>query len=262
MDLGLKNKSILVLASSKGLGKAIALKYAEEGARVMISSRNEEQLKATVSEIGSKTGAIVDYHVCDIKDPEAIKSLVDQTVALYGTIDMLVNNSGGPPAGGFDLFDDDVWQHSFELNLLSYIRTIRAVLPHMRKKQEGRIINIASSSIKQPIDNLILSNTFRTGVIGLAKSLSQELAKDGILINTVGPGRIATERLNELDQIKADKQAVSYDTIKEQSELSIPLGRYGQPDEFASTVVFLGSRANTYITGQMILVDGGMTKAF
>lgn len=262
MDLGLKNKSILVLASSKGLGKAVALKFAEEGARVMISSRDEEQLKATVDEIVNKTGAKVNYQVCDIKNPQEIKLLVNQTVALNGTIDVLVNNSGGPPAGGFDKFADDVWQHAFELNLLSYIRTIREVLPHMRKQQEGRILNIASSSIKQPIDNLILSNTFRTGVIGLAKSLSQELAQDGILINTVGPGRIATERLNELDQIKADNQAVSYETIKAQSELSIPLGRYGQPDEFARTIVFLGSGANTYITGQMVLVDGGMTKAF
>ncbi|WNF38666.1 SDR family oxidoreductase [Bacillaceae bacterium IKA-2] len=262
MDLGMKNKSILVLASSKGLGKAIALKFAEEGARVMISSRDEKQLKATVDEIVNKTGAVVNYQVCDIKNPQEIKLLVDETVALYGALDVLVNNSGGPPAGGFDLFDDETWQHAFELNLLSYIRTIREVLPQMRKQQEGRILNIASSSIKQPIDNLILSNTFRTGVIGLAKSLSQELAKDGILINTVGPGRIATDRLNELDQIKADKLALSYDTVKQQSELTIPLGRYGKPEEFAKTVVFLGSGANTYITGQMILVDGGMTKAF
>jgi len=251
-----------IFSSFPYCGKAIALKFAEEGARVMISSRNQQQLKETVAEIKNITGAEVNYQVCDIKNPQEVKSLVAETVARYGTIDVLVNNSGGPPAGGFDLFDDETWQHAFELNLLSYIRTIREVLPHMRKQQQGRILNIASSSIKQPIDNLILSNTFRTGVIGLAKSLSQELAKDGILINTVGPGRIATDRLNELDQIKADKLAVSYETVKQQSELAIPLGRYGKPEEFAKTIVFLGSEANTYITGQMILVDGGMTKAF
>lgn len=262
MDLGLKGKSILVLASSKGLGKAVALKYAEEGARVMLSSRNEQQLKETALEISATTGAEVNYQVCDIKNPEEIKTLVEETVTRYGTVDVLVNNCGGPPAGGFDAFTDEEWQHAFELTLLSYVRTMREVLPYMKKQQDGRIINITSSSIKQPIDNLTLSNTFRMGVAGLAKSLSQELAQYKILINTVGPGRVATERLAELDGIKASKLGLSYDVVKEESEKSIPLGRYGQPEEFAKTVVFLGSGANTYITGQMILVDGGMTKAF
>lgn len=262
MDLGLKNKSILVLASSKGLGKAIAQQFAEEGARVMISSRDENQLKEVAAEIVRTTGAEVNYKVCDIKEPEEIKALVEETASLYGTVDVLVNNCGGPPAGGFDQFVDDDWQHAFELTLLSYVRTIREVLPYMKKQHEGRILNITSSSIKQPIDNLTLSNTFRMGVAGLAKSLSQELAQHKILINTVGPGRVATERLAELDQIKAGKLGVSHEIVKQQSENSIPLGRYGEPEEFAKTVVFLSSEANTYITGQMILVDGGMTKAF
>ncbi|MCT8139348.1 SDR family oxidoreductase [Anaerobacillus sp. CMMVII] len=262
MDLGLKGKVALVLASSKGLGKAIALKYAEEGTNVMLASRNEVGLKETAEELTRQTGVEIGYCVCDLKIVEDIRSLVTETVARFGKIDVLINNSGGPPAGGFDAFGDEDWQHAFELNLLSYVRAIREVLPYMRKQQQGRIINITSSSIKQPIDNLILSNTFRTGIIGLAKSLSQELANDGILINTVGPGRISTERTAELDEIKAQKLALSSDQVKAQAESNIPLGRYGEPEEFAKTVVFLGSGANTYITGQMILVDGGMTKAF
>ncbi len=262
MDLGLKGKVALVLASSKGLGKAIAQKYAEEGASVMLASRNEKALVDSVVEIKRKTKAEVDYFICDIKKPKDISSLVVHTVKRFGTIDVLVNNAGGPPAGGFDAFGDEEWQHAFELNLLSYVRTIREVLPYMRKQKQGRIINITSSSIKQPIDNLILSNTFRTGIIGLAKSLSQELASDGILINTVGPGRIATERTNELDIIKAAKLSVSVEDVQAEMQRAIPLGRYGDPEEFAKTIVFLGSLANTYVTGQMILVDGGMTKAY
>ncbi|OIJ08172.1 3-oxoacyl-ACP reductase [Anaerobacillus arseniciselenatis] len=261
MDLGLKGKSILILASSKGLGKAIAQQYAKEGARIMLSSRNEQLLIETAEEIQLSTKAEVHFTVCDIKNPDEIKKLVERTVSIFGTIDVLVNNCGGPPAGGFGQFVDDDWYDAFELTLLSYVRTIREVLPYMKQQQDGRIINITSSSIKQPIDNLTLSNTFRMGVAGLAKSLSQELAPDKILINTVGPGRVATDRLGELDRIKASKLGIDYNEVKQQSENSIPLGRYGEPDELAKTVVFLGSNANTYITGQMILVDGGMTKA-
>src|SRR5690606_12546550 len=142
-----------------------------------------------------------------------------------GRVDVLINNAGGPPAGGFDRFSDEEWQHAFELNLLSFIRLIREVLPHMREVGSGKIVNFASSSIKQTLDNLILSNTFRAGIVGLAKSLSQELAIDNILINTVGPGRIATDRVAELDQIRANNMGVDYEQLKEQTEKSIPIGR-------------------------------------
>lgn len=172
-----------------------------------------------------------------------------------------MNNAGGPPAGNFDSFGDEEWESAFQLTLLSLIRTVREVLPHMRKNGSGRIINIASSSIKQPIDGLTLSNTFRTAISGLSKSLSQELGKDGILINTIGPGRIGTDRLQELDGKIAEQRSISKEQVKEEMVKNIPLGRYGTPEEFAKTIVYLGSEANTYITGQSFLIDGGMVKA-
>ncbi|HET7658717.1 MAG TPA: SDR family oxidoreductase [Bacillales bacterium] len=262
MDLGLKGKSVVITAASKGLGKATAKQFAFEGAHVLISSRNEEELKKTVQEIQSETGnGSVAYAVCDITKSEDIERMVEKAVQLYGTVDVLVNNAGGPPGGGFDKIQDEDWQKAFELNLLSFVRNIRCVLPHMRENGGGRIINFASSSIKQPIDNLILSNTFRAGITGLSKSLSQELGNDKILINTIGPGRIATDRVRQLDEAKAERLNKTVDQVKQESEQSIPIGRYGKPDEFARVVVFLCSEANTYLTGQSLLVDGGMVKA-
>lgn len=262
MDLHLTGKSVIVTASSKGLGKATALEFAKEGAVVMISSRNESELEKVVAEIKEESSNDkVNYAVCDVTKPDDVKNLIENTVELHGKIDILINNSGGPPAGGFEEFSDEDWQNAFELNLLSYIRLVRGVIPHMRKVGEGRIINIASSSIKQTLDNLILSNTLRAGVLGLSKGLSQELAKDNILINTIGPGRIATDRVVELDEIRAEKEDVSYKDLLEETEKSIPIGRYGRPEEFAKVVVFLSSSANTYVTGQSLIVDGGLIKA-
>ncbi|WP_028784836.1 SDR family oxidoreductase [Thalassobacillus devorans] len=262
MDFQLQGKSVIVTASSKGLGKATALEFAKEGAHVLISSRNTEELQAAKKEIQEVSGNDnVDYAVCDVTDPGQIKQLVQKAVDWNGTVDVLINNAGGPPAGTFDKFTDEDWNNAFELNLLSFVRTVREVLPSMRKQQSGRIINIASSSIKQTLENLILSNTFRAGVVGLSKSLSQELAGDNILINTVGPGRIATDRVAQLDERRAEKLGTTAEKVKEQTEQSIPIGRYGEPDEFAKAVVFLASGANTYLTGQSLVVDGGLVKA-
>ncbi|MBY6036388.1 SDR family oxidoreductase [Fictibacillus nanhaiensis] len=261
MDLGLRGKNVLVLASSKGLGKACALQFAREGANVMLTSRDEDQLSRTVEEIIKETGASVHFKRCDITQRNEIDELIAETVETLGSIDVLVNNAGGPPAGGFFDFEDDHWQGAFELTLLSLVRTVRAVTPNMRKNGGGRIVNIASSSFKQPIDGLILSNTFRTAINGLSKSLSQELGKDGILINTIGPGRIGTDRVGELDQMMAEKKGISAQEVKVSMESGIPLGRYGTPEEFANMVIFLCSGANTYITGQSLLIDGGMVKA-
>jgi 3-oxoacyl-[acyl-carrier protein] reductase len=262
MDLGLKGKSVLVLAASKGLGRATAEAFASEGASVIISSRNEEELKVVASEMQEQTGnSNIYYKKCDVTNPLDMKDLVQFTVEKNGTVDVLVNNAGGPPAGEFMNFDDTAWQQAFELNLLSFIRAIREVLPYMKKQKSGHIINFTSSSMKQTLDNLILSNTFRAGVVGLAKGLSQELARDNILINTIGPGRIATDRVAHLDQVQAENLGKSYEEVKAQSEKSIPLGRYGRPEEFAKHVVFLCSGANTYVTGQTLLVDGGLVKA-
>ncbi|MCF6092662.1 SDR family oxidoreductase [Microaerobacter geothermalis] len=261
MDLKLKGQVAIVTASSKGLGKATALQLALEGAKVAISSRNQEELERTAKEIREASGQPVLIVPSDVTKAEDIENLVNRTVEEFGGVDILINNAGGPPAGTFDDFSDADWIRAFELNLLSFIRTIRAVLPHMRKKQYGRIVNFASSSFKQPIDGLILSNTFRTGIIGLSKTLASELAKDGILINTIGPGRVATDRLIQLDQIRGDKLGISREEVRKQMETQIPLGRYGEPEEFAKAVVFFASGANTYITGQALLVDGGMVKA-
>lgn len=260
MDLGMKGKTAIVLAASKGLGKAIAEKLAEEGVNVVIASRDEQALQKTAEDIQAITDSKILFKKCDIKQANDIKALVEYTIEHFNTIDILVNNAGGPPAGNFDDIDDENWQHAFELNLLSFVRAIRSVLPYMRKNG-GRILNIASSSFKQPIDGLILSNTFRTGIVGLSKSLSQELAKDKILINTLGPGTIETDRVLELSQVQAEKQGVPIEEILQRGEKSIPLGRYGQPEEFAKMAVFLCSDANSYVTGQAFLVDGGKVSA-
>lgn len=262
MDLGLKDRAVLVMASSGGLGKAAALEFAREGANVMLFSRSEPELKAAQSEIKAATDKEPAYTVGDITKAEDIVKVVKSTVEQFGSVYALVNNSGGPPPGVFDDFSDEVWQKAYELNLLSYIRTIREVLPHMRQSGKGRIVNYTSSSVKQVLDNLILSNTFRTAVVGLTKTLSQELGKDNILANVMGPGRISTSRIQQLDQNRANKEGISLEEIYEKTVKSIPLGRYGTPDEYARLTVFLCSEANTYITGQTILVDGGLTKAF
>lgn len=260
MELNLKGKTALVVASSQGLGKAIAAQLAEEGANVMLTSRNAEKLQEVETEIQRLGEGKVSYFRADITNPEDIKALVQETREKLGKVDILINNAGGPPGGSFDAFDDEDWQKAFELNLLSYIRVIREVLPDL-KKEGGRIINIASSSIKQPIPGLILSNTFRLGIVGLAKSLAEELAPYNILVNTVAPGRIATDRVAFLDQLKADKQGLSREQVEEASKKQIPLGRYGKPEEFAKVVAFLVSDANTYLTGSSFLVDGGMIKS-
>jgi 3-oxoacyl-[acyl-carrier protein] reductase len=262
MDLGLSNKPVIVCASSSGLGKAAAVEFAREGANVMLCGRREVELQKVVAEIKSATGREAKYVVADVTKPADIATLVAATVSAFGGVQTLVNNSGGPPAGVFDQFDDAAWQGAFELNLLSYIRMIRAVLPHMRKGGGGRIVNYTSSSVKSPLDNLILSNTFRMGVLGLTKTLASELGKDNVLVNVLGPGRIQTTRIEQLDGIRAKKSGLTLEQVQADTCKTIPLGRYGTPEEFAKLTVFLGSPANTYITGQTVLADGGMVKAY
>ncbi len=261
MDLKLTGKTALVLASSSGLGKAVANELAREGANVMLTSRTEETLKQAKEEIEKQATGKVAYTVSDLTDADSIEKLVEKTRETFGTISILVNNTGGPPGGSFDKHSDEDWQKAFELTLLSYIRTVKAVLPDL-KETNGRILNNASSSIKQPIDGLILSNVFRMGILGLSKSLSQELAQHGILVNTIGAGRIETERLNELDSGRAEQKGTTMEEVKASIEETIPFGRYGQPEEFAKMAAFLVSGANTYITGQQLLVDGGLIKAY
>ena len=262
MNLGLTDKPVLVCASSAGLGKATALELAREGARVMLCSRRESELRRAAADIKAATGNEPRTTVADVTKPVDIARLVDATVGAFGGLFALINNSGGPPAGTFEQFDDAAWQGAFELNLLSYVRTTRAALPHLRRGGGGRIVNFTSSSIRSPIDNLILSNTFRTGVLALTKTLAGELARDQILVNVLGPGRIHTDRVDHLDGLRAEKTGVPLEQIRAEAARAIPLGRYGTPEEFARIAVFLASPANTYLTGQALLVDGGATKVY
>lgn len=260
MDFHLTGKTALVAASSQGLGRAVAEGLLKEGANVMISSREENKLKLVTEELSLKWPGKIAYTKADVSKAEEIKSLVQATAETFGRIDILVNNAGGPPAGTFESITDEQWQDAFELNLLSYIRLIRESLPYL-KKEGGKIINIASSSIKEPIPGLILSNTLRTGIVGLSKTLAQEFAPYNILINTVAPGRIATDRVKQLDQGSAEKLNLTREEVEERVKTTIPLKRYGTPEEFANVVVFLCSEANTYMTGSAFLVDGGMIKS-
>ncbi|TDF98561.1 SDR family oxidoreductase [Paenibacillus piri] len=260
MDLNLQGKNALVVASSQGLGKAIAAELVKEGANVMLSGRDADKLLAVKEELERTGPGKAAYHVTDITDAEQIRQLVQAARAAFGSLDIVVNNAGGPPAGNFEQFSDEDWQKAFELNLLSYIRVIREALPDLKEKG-GRIVNLASSSIKIPIPGLILSNTFRTGIVGLTKTLAEELAPYNILVNTVAPGRIATDRVAYLDEVKAKKTGQTREQVEEQSRKQIPLGRYGTAEEFAKVVTFLVSDVSSYVTGSSIVIDGGMIKS-
>lgn len=260
MKLDLENKVALVIASSQGLGKATAIELAKEGVNVMLTSRSEEKLMVAKEEIEKLGGGEVDYAVADITNREQIQHLVKGTIAKFGKIDILINNSGGPPSGKFEDLKEEDWVNAFELNLLSYVRLIQEALPHL-KKSGGHIINIASTSIKAPIPGLILSNTFRLGVAGLAKTLAEELAPYNILVNTIAPGRIATERMEYLNQATADKEGRTFEEVREESANTVPLKRYGTPEEIGKVITFLVSGANTYMTGSTFAVDGGLIKS-
>ncbi len=260
MDLGLKDKVAIVAASSKGLGKAVALGLAEEGAKLTICSRGKDNLEKTAEEINLKTGTEVLAVRGDVSKINDVKDIIFKTVKRYGTVHILVNNSGGPPLGDFLNFSPADWQKAIELNLLSTINLTREVIPFMQKQKWGRIINITSVAVKQPIEGLILSNTSRTGVIGFAKSISNEFAKDNILVNNICPGRILTDRIIQLAQERAKRGAGSVEEVINLWEKDIPIARIGKPKELADLVVFLSSERASYITGVTIQVDGGIVK--
>ena len=262
MDLGLKDKAILVMASGGGIGRGIAMEFAREGSNVMLFGRSEENLKSAAEAIYKETGRKPLFTVGSIINPEDIEKVVAQTENVYGPIFGLINNTGGPPPGGFDKFDDRAWQEAFELTLLSYVRTIRAVMPSMEKAQTGRILNNASSSIKRVIDNLILSNVMRMGVLGLTKSIAREFGSRDILVNCIGAGKIDTPRVGVIDANKAAKQGLSKEELQAREAAAIPLGRYGTTEEFARLAVWLCSPVNSYVSGQNILVDGAAISAY
>lgn len=260
MDLGLKGRTAIVVASSRGLGKATALALAREGTSVAICARGETELKKTAEEIRNETGVEVLLQTVDVLQPDQIKRFVSATADKFGHIDILVNNAGGPPPRIFMDLSESEWQNAINLNLMSTIHFTRKVIPYMQNNRWGRIINITSVSVKQPLDELILSNTARAGVVGLAKSLANELAQYNILVNNVCPGMILTDRVRNISRAMAERQgATPHDVITNWSR-NIPLGRIGDPEELANLITFLASEKASYITGTTIQVDGGYVK--
>ncbi len=261
MDTGLEGKAAFVGGASKGIGKAVALGLAREGCRVAICARTRETLEAAAEEISKEAGADVRPLACDMARHDDIKRAVAEAAAGLGRLDIVVNNAGGPPTGTFETLDERYWQHAIEQNLLSAVRTIREALPHLKRSGSGRIINITSVAVKQPIDGLMLSNAARLGVIGMAKTLSRELAPHGITVNNVCPGNIATERLVSLIEERARRQGIEMQEAVQLEEGRVPMGFLGEPDDVANLVVFLASDKARYITGTTIQVDGGSTTA-
>jgi 3-oxoacyl-[acyl-carrier protein] reductase len=261
MDTGLEGKAALVGGASRGIGRAIALGLAREGASVALCARNQETLDKARDEIRNETGATVLSLICDMSRPEDIKAAVAAAADAFGRLDIVVNNAGGPPTGSFDALDDTYWQHAIDQNLLSAVRTTREALPHLRRSGSGRIINITSVAVKQPIDGLMLSNATRLGVIGWAKTLSRELAPNGITVNNICPGNIATERLISLIEERAKRQKQSLEEAVSLEEGRIPMGFLGEPDDVAALAVFFASDKARYITGTTVQVDGGSTTA-
>ncbi len=251
MNLELRNRVALVAASSSGLGRACAEALAAEGARVVVSSRNIDKAQAAADEIAERTNSETAAFACDLAQPEEPAQLVARCVAKFGGLDVLVTNAGGPPAGGFADFDDDAWERAVQLTLFSVVRLVRAALPHLKASGRGRIVNLSSTSVKEPIDNLLLSNSVRPAVIGLARTLAREVAPLGITVNNVCPGRIRTQRLMAL---YGSQEAIA------KAAAQIPIGRLGEPSDFAPLVVFLAGASAGYITGQTICVDGGLTR--
>jgi 3-oxoacyl-[acyl-carrier protein] reductase len=261
MELGLNKKVALVLAASKGLGRASAVALAAEGAFVAIGARHQQNLEKAVQEIQNRSRSRVLAIPTDVTKLEDVEAIVAATIQTFGHIDILVNNAGGPPSGTFEQLNDAQWQAAFEQNLLSVVRCIRLALPFMQQRGSGRIINIVSTSVKQPIDGLLLSNALRMGVVGLAKTLSVELASYHITVNNVCPGRMLTDRLRQGSSVK-EKMARGMSEADALSDLTqdIPLGRLGKPEELGALVAFLASEQAGYITGTTIQIDGGFVR--
>jgi 3-oxoacyl-[acyl-carrier protein] reductase len=261
MDLGLTGKVAFVAAASKGMGRACAHGLAAEGARVAMCARSEGPLEAAAAAIRASTGAEVVTVAADLSRADDVERAIERTREALGGVDVLVANVGGPPPGAFDQMSDQQWLAAFEQVHLSTVRLIRLVLPHMRQRRWGRILTIQSSSVKQPVEGLILSNGIRPGVAGMFKTLASDLAPDNITVNLVLPGRILTDRFLHHQTERARAAGRTLEAQVALSGSDIPAGRVGTPEEFANVVVFLASERAAYVTGTVIQVDGGLIKS-
>ena len=252
MDLKIKDKVAIVLAASKGLGKASAMALSAEGAKVVISSRNADELNRTAEVIRQQTRNEVIAIAADVSNADQMKALIKKTGDTFGRIDILLNNGGGPPFDKFETFDDQIWQKAFELTILSFARNSREVLPYMKKAGGGRIINIISGSVKSVLNNAVLSTSMRMGVVGMAKLMADEFGPYHITVNNIAPGLILTERIKETYPKGMDPEQALREKTK-----AIPVGRIGTPEELGALVAFLASEQAAYISGTTIQIDGG-----
>ena len=261
MDLGLKGKVAFVAAASQGLGRAVADELASEGASLVINSRSREKLEAVAGDIHGRTGVDVFAAAGDLSVTDDLRRVVNQAYDHFGHIDILVTNIGGPPAGPFDTHDTAAWEAAIQSLLISVVDLTRLVLPGMKLGRWGRILNITSIAAKQPVENLILSNSLRAGVTGFAKTLADEVAQYNVTVNNILPGYTLTERVEQLAASVAEREDISVDDAKRRWESQIPMGRLGRPDEFAALAAFLVSERASYITGSSIAVDGGWIRS-
>lgn len=260
MDLGLKGRVAAVAAASRGLGRATARALAAEGASVAICGRDEARVREAAEAIAKETGARVLPVVADVASPADCRRFVDTAAGELGRLDILVTNTGGPRPGTFDAVTDEHWEAAFRVTLQNVVSLVRAAVPHMRQRRWGRILNIASLSARQPIDGLVLSNAFRPAIAGLSKTLSNELGRDGILVNTLCPGYTRTGRLQELAEVRARAAGTSPAEFLAGLAAGVPLGRVAEPEEFAAVAAFLCSERASFVTGVTLAVDGGAGK--
>ncbi|HEU4563585.1 MAG TPA: SDR family oxidoreductase [Gemmatimonadaceae bacterium] len=261
MDLGLRGKVALVAAASRGLGRAIAEELAAEGAALAICARGAEALERAREEIAARTGAEVLAVAVDVSRPDEVARLTADVMARFGRVDVLVTNAGGPPPGPFEAHDRAAWDAAYALTLRSVVELVRPLLPGMKERRWGRIINVTSMAVKQPADNLILSNSLRAAVTGFARTLANEAAPFGVTVNNILPGYTRTERLDALADAAVRSGAGTREEMFARWESQIPMRRIGEPREFAALAAFLASERASYLTGQSIAVDGGWVRS-